>query len=91
MLLRLEFRNFPENMVTSDVCSHGGLGRGERTNQSMQRQLRAFRAATNMAYKTDIDANHVLMGWCVPHVGWAVSRMHVKGSGLPCIILEHER
>ena len=46
----------------------GSLERGERANLMIQGQLRAFREAVSMKYKTEVGAGHVLMGWIVRHL-----------------------
>ena len=55
--------------------SKGSLGRGERANLIIQGQLRAFREAVSMKYKTEVGPDHVLMGWMV------VNNFQVKGTG----------
>ena len=42
--------------------SKGSLGRGERANLIIQGQLRAFREAVSMKYKTEDGPDHELMG-----------------------------
>ena len=42
--------------------SKGSLGRGERANLTIQGQLRAFREAVSVKYKSEIGPDHVLMG-----------------------------
>ena len=65
--------------------SKGSLGRGERANLTIQEQLRAFREAVSMKYKTEVGPVHVLMGWVVRHSAWVVNNFQVKGSGrTPC-------
>ena len=54
--------------------SKGSLGRGERANLIIQGQLRAFREAVSMKYKTEVGPDHVLMGWRV------VNNFQVKGT-----------
>ena len=61
--------------------SKGSLGRGERANLIIQGQLRAFREAVSMKYKTEVGPDHVLMGWMVRHCAWVVNNFQVKGSG----------
>ena len=45
----------------------GSLRRRERANLIIQGQLRAFREAVSMKYKTEVGPDHVLMGWMVRH------------------------
>ena len=47
--------------------SKGSLGRGEPANFMIQGQLRAFREAVSMKYKTEVGPDHVLKGWMVRH------------------------
>ena len=61
--------------------SKGSLERGERANLIIQGQLRAFREAVSMKYKTEVGLDHVLMGWMVRHCAWVVNNFHVKGTG----------
>ena len=61
--------------------SKGSLGRGERANLNIQGQLRAFRDAVSVKYKTEIGPEYVLMGWMVRHSAWVVNNLQVKGSG----------
>ena len=60
--------------------SKGSLGRGEPANLIIQAQLRAFRKAVSMKYKTDFGLDHVLMGWMVRHCAWVVNNFQVKGT-----------
>ena len=60
--------------------SKGSLGRGERANLIIQGQLRAFREAVSMKYKTEVGPDHVLMGWMVRHCAWVVNNFQVKGT-----------
>ena len=53
--------------------SKGSLVCGERANLTIQGQLRAFREAVSMRYKTEIGPDHVLMGWMVRHCAWVVN------------------
>ena len=63
--------------------SRGSLGRGERANLTIQGQLRAFR--DSVKYNTEIEPEHVLMGWMVRHSACVVNNVQVKGSGrTPC-------
>ena len=57
------------------------LGRGERANLTIQGQLRAFREAVTLKYKTEVGPDHVLMGWMVRHCAWVVNNFQVKGTG----------
>ena len=52
----------------------------------IQGQLRAFREAVSMKYKTEVGPDDVLMGWMVRHCAWVVNSFQVKGSGrrAPC-------
>ena len=61
--------------------SKGSLGRGERANLTIQAQLRAFREAVSMRYRTEIGLEHVLMGWMGRHSAWVVTNLQVKGTG----------
>ena len=61
--------------------SKGSLGCGERANLIIQGQLRAFREAVSLKYKTEIGPDHVLMGWMVRHCAWVVNNSQVKGTG----------
>ena len=60
--------------------SKGSLGRGERANLTIQGQLRAFREAVSVKYKTEIGTDHVLMGWMVRHCAWIVNHFQVKST-----------
>ena len=60
--------------------SKGSLGRGERADLIIQAQLRAFRKAVSMKYKTEVGPDHVLMGWMVRHCAWVVNNFQVKGT-----------
>ena len=55
--------------------------RGERANLTIQGQLRAFREAVSVKYKTEAGPEHVLMGWMVRHSAWVVNNFQVKGYG----------
>ena len=61
--------------------SKGSLVRGERANLIIQGQLRAFREAVSMKYKTEVGPDHVLMGWMVRHCARVVNNFQVKGTG----------
>ena len=61
--------------------SKGSLERGERANLTIQGQLRAFREAVSMRYKTEIGPDHVLMGRMVRHCAWVANNFQVKGTG----------
>ena len=61
--------------------SKGSLRRRERANLIIQGQLRAFREAVSMKYKTEVGPDHVLMGWMVRHCAWVVNNFQVKGTG----------
>ena len=61
--------------------SKGSLRRRERANLIIQGQLRAFREAVSMKYKTEVGLDHVLMGWMVRHCAWVVNNFQVKGAG----------
>ena len=54
-------------VIATPKGSKGNLERGERANLTIQGQLRAFREAVSMKYKTGVGPNHVLMGWMVRH------------------------
>ena len=56
-------------LIVTATPKGGGLGRGEQANLIMQGQLRAFREAVSMEYKTEVGLDHVLMGWMVRHCG----------------------
>ena len=60
--------------------SKGSLRRGERANLIIQGQLRAFREAVSMKYKTEVGPDHMLMGWMVRHCAWVVNNFQVKGT-----------
>ena len=47
----------------------------------IQGQLRAFREAVSMKYKTEVGPDHVLMGRMVRHCAWVVNNFQVKGTG----------
>ena len=57
------------------------MGGGVRANLTFQGQLRAFREAVSMKYKTEVGPDHVLMGWMVRHCTWVVNNVQVKGTG----------
>ena len=61
--------------------SKESLGRRERANLIIQGQLRAFREAVSMKYKTEVGPDPVLMGWMVRHCAWVVNNFQVKGIG----------
>ena len=61
--------------------STGSLGRGERANLIIQGQLRAFREAESMKYKSEVGLDHVLMCWMVRHCAWVANNFQVKGTG----------
>ena len=61
----------------------GSLERGERANLIIQGQLPAFREAVSMKYKTEVEPDHVLMGWLVRHCAGVVNNFQVKGTGRP--------
>ena len=61
--------------------SKGSLERGEGSNLIIQGQLRAFREAVSMKYKTEVGLDHVLTGWMVLHCAWVVNNFQVKGTG----------
>ena len=61
--------------------SKGSLERGERANLTIQGQLRAFREAVSMRYKTEIGPDHVLMGRMVRHSAWVANNFQVTGTG----------
>ena len=63
--------------------SKGSLVHRERANLTIQGQLRAFREAVSMRYKTEVGPDHVLMGWMVQHCAWVVKNFQVKGTGRP--------
>ena len=48
---------------------------------TIQGQLRAFREAVSMKYKTEVGRDHVLMGWMVRHCACTVNNFQVKGTG----------
>ena len=75
-------------VVATPKGSKGSLERGERANLKIQGQLRAFREAVSMEYKTDVGPDHVLMGWMVRHCAWTVNNFQVKGSGRTHTTLE---
>ena len=50
-------------------------------NLIIQGQLRAFREAVSMKYKTEVGPDHVLMGWRVRHCARVVNNCQVKGTG----------
>ena len=54
--------------------------RRERANLTIQGQVRAFREAVSMRYKTEIGPDHVLMGWMVRHCAWVVHNFRAKGT-----------
>ena len=61
------------------------MGRGGRANLTIQGQLRAFREAVSVTYKTAVGSDHVLMGWIVRHCAWVVNNFQVMGTGrTPC-------
>ena len=60
--------------------SKGSLRRGERANLTIQGQLRAFREAVSMQFKTEVRPDHVLMGWMVRHCARVVNNFQVKGT-----------
>ena len=61
--------------------SKGSLGRGERANLIIQGQIRAFREAVSVKYKTAVGSDLVLIGWMVRHCAWVVNNFQVKGTG----------
>ena len=61
--------------------SKGSLVRRERPNLTIQGQLRPFREAVSLKYKTEIGPEHMLMGWMVRHSAWVVNNFQVKGHG----------
>ena len=69
-------------MVTATLQgSEGSLGRGERAYLTIQGQLRTFREAVSMKYKTEVGPDHVLMGWMFRHCAWVVNHFQVEGIG----------
>ena len=66
-------------MTATPKGSKGSLERGERAKLTIQGQLRAFREAVSMKYKTDTGPDHVLMGWMVRYCAWVVNNFQVKG------------
>ena len=60
--------------------SKGSLVRGERAKLIIQGQLRAFREAFSMKYKTEVGPDHVLMGWMVRQCARVVNNFQVKGT-----------
>ena len=68
-------------VTATPTGSQRSLGRGERANLTIQGQLRAFREAVSIKYKTEIGPEHVLMGWMVRHSAWVVNNFQVKGTG----------
>ena len=48
---------------------------------TIQGQLRAFREAVSMRYKTEIGPDRVLMGWMVQHSAWVVHNFQVRAHG----------
>ena len=67
-------------VIATPIGSNGSLGRGERANLQIQEQLRAFRGAVSMKYKTEVGPDHMLMGWMVRHCAWVVNNFQVKGT-----------
>ena len=61
--------------------SKGSLWRGERATLINQGQLRAFREAVLMKYKTEVGPDHVLIGCMARHCAWVVNNFQVKGTG----------
>ena len=53
----------------------------KRATLTIQGQLRAFREAVSVRYKTKIGPEQVLMGWMVRHSAWVVNNFQVKGHG----------
>ena len=53
--------------------SKGVWGRG-------QGQLRAFREAVSMRYKTEVGLDHVLMGWMVRQCVWSLKKLQVENA-----------
>ena len=47
---------------------------------TIQRQLRAFREAVSMKYKTEIGPEPVLMGWMVRHCAWVGHNFLSEGN-----------
>ena len=71
--------------------SKGSLRRGERANWTIQGQLRAFREAVSMKYKTEVGPDHVLMCWMVRHCALDVSNFPSEGHRKTLIVLSGER
>ena len=68
-------------VIATPKGSKGSLERGEQANLIIQGQLRAFREAISMKYKTEVGLDHVLMGWMVRHCAWVVTTFQVKRTG----------
>ena len=68
-------------LIVTATLHNWSLGRGERANLIIQGQLRAFREAVSMKYKTEVGPDHVLVGWMVRHCAWVVNNFQVKGTG----------
>ena len=60
--------------------SKGSLVHRERANLTIQGQLRAFREAVSMRYKTEVGPDHVLMGWMVQHCAWGCKKLSSEGN-----------
>ena len=56
------------------------FGTWKKANLTIQGQLRAFREAVSMKYKTEIGPDHVLMGWMVRHCAWVVNGFPGEGN-----------
>ena len=68
-------------VTATPTGSKESLERGERANVTIREQLRAFREAVSMKYKTEVGPDHVLMGWMVRHCAWVVNNFQVEGTG----------